>query len=61
MIYIIYMYVCLSMGNPYQKYVCQKMRGQDYVAQTRACSKSVFGRFKANRASETEEQRKKKG
>ena len=38
----IYMYVNLSMGNPYKQYVCQKMCGRNYVAQTRACSKLVL-------------------
>ena len=37
------MSVCLrlSMGNTYKKLVC-KMRGRNYVFQTRACSKSVL-------------------
>ena len=42
----IYIYVCmyvgLSTGNPY-KNTYAKMRVRNYVAQTRACSKSVLG------------------
>ena len=41
-------YVCLrlSMGKQYKKIVCQKMRGRNYVVQTRACSKISFGSLK---------------
>ena len=34
------------MGNPYKKIRMSKMRGLNYVAQTRACSKSVLGGLK---------------
>ena len=45
-IYIQYMYVGLSTivyGKSIQKKSYAKMRGQNYVVQTRACSKSVLG------------------
>ena len=47
----IYIYVCmyvclqLSMGKQYKKSNA-KMRGRNYVVQTRACSKSSFGILK---------------
>ena len=51
---------CLWENNTKKLYA--KMRGRNYVVQTRACSKISFGSLKrqANRASETEEQRKKR-
>ena len=43
---ILYIYVCMSTivyGKPIQKNRTLKFRGRNYVAQTRACSKSVKG------------------
>ena len=60
MIYI-YMYVGLSMGNPYKKYVCQIcVIGMMWLKDAHAQSQfwAVKTELKANRASETEEQRK---
>ena len=38
-----YMYVSLSMGKKHTKKKYAKIHGRNYVAQTRACSKSVLG------------------
>ena len=53
----IYMYVGLSMGNPLQKIRMQKMRGRNYVAQTRTCSKSVLESKQSFRNRRTEERK----
>ena len=54
------MYVSLPMGNPYKNTRMSKNASAEIRSPNMRMSKVSFGRFKANRASETEEQRKKK-
>ena len=53
---MILMYVGLSMGKPYKKYVCKKAWAELRCPNTRMLKVS-FGRLKAHRTLETEEQK----